>query len=112
MHGQVEGLSDLRIKAVIDDGTGAIGTVIGREDTEKLTGMTLEEAERMSARLGESAVAAELASKVLMRRVRVFGNVTIDDFGPSIIERGVEAIGIDAKEEARKLLKEVEANLS
>ncbi|MBR4503500.1 MAG: hypothetical protein IKP20_00715 [Candidatus Methanomethylophilaceae archaeon] len=112
MHGPVEGTSDLRIKAVIDDGTGAIGTVIGRADTEKLTGITLEEAEKMSARLGESAVAAELASKVLMRRVRAFGNVTIDDFGPNIIERSMEIVGVDVKEEARKLLKDVEANLS
>ncbi|MBR6203463.1 MAG: hypothetical protein IKQ60_00070 [Candidatus Methanomethylophilaceae archaeon] len=112
MHGQVEGTSDIRLKAVIDDGTGAIGAVIGRSDTERITGVTLEEAEAMAARLGEGAVTGDLASKVLMRRVRVSGNVTIDDFGPSITVRGLKPVEVDVESEARALLEDVEANLS
>ena len=112
MHGQVEGTSDIRLKAVIDDGTGAIGAVIGRSDTERITGVTLEEAETMAARLGEGAVTGDLASKVLMRRVRVSGNVTIDDFGPSITVRGLKPVEVDVESEARALLEDVEANLS
>ena len=112
VHGQVEGTSDVRLKAVIDDGTGAIGAVIGRADTERLTGITLKEAEEMAAKLGEGAVTGSLAAKVLMRRVRVSGNVTIDDFGPSITVRGLSPVEVDVESEARALLKDVEANLS
>ena len=112
LHGQVEGTSDIRLKAVIDDGTGAIGAVIGRAETEKLTGVSLEEAESMAARLGEGAVIGDLTAKVLMRRVRVSGNVTIDDFGPSITVRGLKPVDVDVVSEAKDLLKDVEANLS
>ncbi len=111
-HGPVEGVSDLRLKAVIDDGTGAIGAVIGRADTEKLSGMTLDEAASLSARLGEGAVSARLASAVLMKRVRASGNVTVDDFGPSINVNGIKVIEVDVPAEAEALLKDVEANLS
>ncbi len=112
LHGQVEGNSDIRLKAVIDDGTGAIGAVIGRADTEKLTGVTLEEAESMASKLGEGAVTGSLTSKVLMRRVHVSGNVTIDDFGPSITVRELKPVDVDVVTEAKNLLKDVEANLS
>ncbi|NOR17256.1 DNA-binding protein, partial [candidate division WOR-3 bacterium] len=40
IHGKVEGKSDIRIKLVVDDGTGAVSTIIGRELTEKLLGKT------------------------------------------------------------------------
>ncbi len=112
IHGQVEGVSDLRLKAVIDDSTGAIGAVIGRQDTEKLAGITLSETEALASRLGESAALAEIASKALMRKVRASGNVIVDDFGPSITVRSLETLKTDTKAEARKLLSEVEANLS
>ncbi len=111
-HGPVEGVSDLRLKAVIDDGTGAIGAVIGRADTERLSGMTLNDAEALASKLGEGAVAAKLASMVLMKRVRASGNVTVDDFGPSINVNGIKAIEVDTAAEAKALLNDVEANLS
>src|SRR5512137_650881 len=44
IHGRVEGYPDLRIKAILDDGSGAVRAVIGRELTEKLLETTLDEA--------------------------------------------------------------------
>jgi len=108
-HGMVEGIMDLRLKVVIDDGTGAIGAIINRADTEKLTGVTLQAAQGLAAVKGEAVVGREITSKALMKRVRVTGNVMSDDYGPSIIVKSIEKVEFDLEAEASKLLDEVEA---
>ena len=46
VHGKVQGKHDLRIKGVLDDGTGAVTVILGKELTEKLSGKTMEEYNR------------------------------------------------------------------
>ena len=38
VHGAVQGKADVRMKLVIDDGTGSVSAILGRELTEKLLG--------------------------------------------------------------------------
>ncbi len=47
-HGKVDGTYDLRIKAVLDDGRRVQDIIINRETTERLVGLTLEEAKKMA----------------------------------------------------------------
>ncbi|HOK28857.1 MAG TPA: hypothetical protein PLI21_07515, partial [Methanomassiliicoccaceae archaeon] len=47
VHGKVKGLDDLRIKAILDDGTSSMSVVFGKELTEKLLSMSIEEAVRI-----------------------------------------------------------------
>ncbi len=108
-HGQVDGTPDLRMKVVIDDGTGAIGAIINRADTEKLSGVTLKAAEGLAAAKGEGVVARELMGRMLMRRIAITGNVMSDDYGPSMIVRSAENVEVNVQEEAERLLDEVEA---
>ncbi len=110
-HGQVDGIPDLRLKVVLDDGTGAIGAVINRADTEKLTGISLKAAEGLAAARGEGIVAREMMGRILMRRITITGNVMSDDFGPSMIVRSAAPVEVDLESEAEKLLEEVEAAL-
>ena len=110
-HGMVEGIMDLRLKVVIDDGTGAIGAIINRADTEKLTGVTLQAAQGLASIKGEGVVGREITSKILMKRVTVTGNVMSDDYGPSMIVRTADILNIDIEAEANALLDEVEASL-
>ena len=100
---------DLRLKLVLDDGTGAIGAIINRADTEKLTGVTLQAAQGLAAVKGEAIVGREITSKILMKRIRITGNVMSDDYGPSMIVKSAEKVDIDLEAEAGKLLEEVEA---
>jgi len=73
-HGDVEGEFDLRIKAVVDDGTEAHDVLFDREATEELTGMTLEEAKDMAMdALDTTVVADEMATDILGRYYRVTG---------------------------------------
>ncbi len=47
-HGKVDGTYDLRIKAVLDDGRRAQDILINRETTERLVGLTLDQAKQMA----------------------------------------------------------------
>ena len=94
-HGQVEGIPDLRLKVVVDDGTGAIGAIINRADTEKLTGVSMAAAQGLAAAQGEGVVGREMAGKILMKRVRISGNVMSDNFGPSMIVKSASVVEVD-----------------
>ena len=108
-HGMVEGIMDLRLKVVLDDGTGAIGAIINRADTEKLTGVTLQAAQGLAAIKGEGMVGREITSKILMKRITITGNVMSDDYGPSMIVKSAQPVNVDVEAEASALLDEVEA---
>ncbi len=109
VHGTVDGLPDLRLKLVVDDGTGAIGAVVNRDDTEMLAGVSLESARTVAAQKGEAVVARDMMRKVLLRRIRITGNVMSDDYGPSMIVRSASLVDTDIQAEAETLLAEVEA---
>lgn len=112
MHGTVQPINDLRMKIVLDDGTGAIGAVINKELTEELTGITLENAVALSKARGESGIIArEMAPKILMKRVTLRGNVMSDDYGPMMIVREADTEEVDVEKAATELLDEVEGSL-
>lgn len=110
VHGRVEGYPDLRIKATLDDGSGAVSLVIGRELTEKLLDTTLDESmskakEAMNFDIVKDTIEERLTLKVLSAT----GNVTSDTYGLSMIVRGAELAKREVKQEAEKLLVELEA---
>ncbi|PSP79160.1 replication factor A [Halobacteriales archaeon QS_1_68_20] len=73
-HGEVDGEFDLRIKGVLDDGREVHETLFDREATERLTGITLEEAKDMAMdALDTTVVADEMRSKTVGRYYRVAG---------------------------------------
>jgi replication factor A1 len=112
LHGQVDPVKDLRIKATVDDGTGAISAIIGRADTEKLTGIGIKEAEEIAESTGKAAAVADrMAAGLILKRVTLKGNVMTDDFGPQIIVHSAELAPVDVVKEARKLYEEVEGAL-
>lgn len=111
LHGSVEGVPDMRLKIILDDGTGAIGAVLNRDYTEKLTGISLNQAMGLAAARGQGVVTRELTEKILMRKVRIRGNVMSDDYGPSMIVQSASEVEVDIVKEAEELLKSVEAAL-
>ena len=111
-HGRVEPISDLRLKVIIDDGTGAIGAIINRQDTERLTGVKLDAAIALAKAKGDSEIVArEMAELVIMKKMTLSGNVMSDDFGPMMIVTKVTMDKTDVVAEAEALYKEVEAAL-
>lgn len=75
-HGKMDGEFDLRIKAVLDDGTEVQNLIFDAEATEDLTGLTLESAkEQAQEALDTTVVAEELTEDLVGRYYEVEGPV-------------------------------------
>lgn len=96
MHNTVKGIPDLRIKAAIDDGTGAMIVILHREITEKITKHTLE---WYQAQIGETGNPDEprhdIMEKLIARPVEIRGRVNIDDYGLVMIATEARVIDIE-----------------
>jgi replication factor A1 len=73
-HGKVEGTYDLRIKAVIDDGRRVQDILINRETTERLAGLTLDEAKQTAMEaLDHEVVRSMIENKLVGRYFSITG---------------------------------------
>ncbi len=89
VHGEVEGEFDLRLRAVADNGDSTMNVNIGRELTEKLTGMPIEEAKSMAQDALDTAVVGdEMSDRVLGRYYELEGWVS--DRGTLIVQEADE----------------------
>jgi replication factor A1 len=103
VHGKVEGISDFRIKLVIDDGTGAVKSVLNKELSEKILNISLKNIEDMD----EQEIFDMIIKKIFAQTVKIQGNALGDEFGTSIIPSSVELIDFDIYHEAEKLSNEL-----
>lgn len=104
IHGQVEGQPDLRARIVLDDGTGALTVNANRSDTERLWGVSLEEAEaRLRNQPDPSVLEEQILEALLGRRLRVRGVGTSDEFGVTVTPESIERIDIDLDASAEDL---------
>lgn len=104
VHGQVDGQPDLRARLVLDDGTGAVTVNAGRGDTERLWGVTLEEAQaRLRNQPDPSIIEEQMLEALLGRRLRVRGVGTRDDFGVTIQPESIDRVEVDLDAAAEEL---------
>jgi len=104
IHGQVEGQADLRARIVLDDGTGALTVNASRVETERLWGVTLDEARsRLRNQPDPSLLEEEILESLLGRRLRVRGVGTKDDFGVTVTPESIERVDIDLDASAEAL---------
>lgn len=104
-HGEVDAEDDLRVKAIIDDGTGTVTAVLGTELTADLYGGDIEDA-RAQAReaMDQSVVADTLRDRIVGREFRIRGNLSVDDYGASLEATTFTPIESDAQAAAREFL--------
>jgi replication factor A1 len=87
-HMKVEGSYDLRIKAVMDDGVSVQDSLLNREISEQLTGITLDEAKQMATEeLDQEVVIKKFKEKLLGRYYLVKGpkldrSILVKDISP------------------------------
>jgi replication factor A1 len=79
-HGKVEGVYDLRIKAVLDDGEKVQDVLMNREITEAFTGITLEKAKEMATEALDQGVVLDVIKNKLVGRYYVVAGRKIDRF--------------------------------
>jgi len=86
VHGKVEGIRDMRIKAVLDDGTGSMSVMFPKELAEVIYGKTLEEAEQlMFSDVSKDAVYEDLRRFLTGRYLAVRGNASKGEYGTSFV---------------------------
>lgn len=89
-HGTVTGVKDMRIKAILDDGTGAVYIMLNRELSETVFGRSMEEAESiMKASLSKDAVYESMKRSLIGNYLTVRGNSSKSEFGTAIVARSV-----------------------
>jgi replication factor A1 len=104
VHGQVDGQPDLRARIVLDDGTGALTVNADRSETERLWGVTLDEAQaRLRSQPDPSVLEEQMLEALLGRRLRVRGTGTSDEFGVTIVPESIDRVDVDLDAAAQEL---------
>ena len=105
VHGKVDEKNDMRIKAIIDDGTGALTLVLDSRLTQKLCGITIEEAgEITKTAMSPKAVEDEIKRKMIGRRFQARGNMSKGEFGITFVAVDAWEPAGSIQEQAQRLL--------
>ena len=108
-HGTVDPEDDLRVKAILDDGTGTLTVVLDEERTAEIYGGGIERAREHARDAMDRAVVAEtLREELVGRAFRVRGSLSVDEFGAMLDATRFESDGQSPEERARRLLAEAE----
>jgi replication factor A1 len=109
-HGDVDGEDDLRVKAILDDGTDTVTAVLGTDLTADVYGGGLADA-REAARdaMDKEVVADEIRRRIVGREFRVRGTLSVDEYGANLEASEFEATDDDPADRAAALLREVDA---
>jgi len=109
LHGEVKGEPDLRVKAVLDDGSGALTAVFDRELTEALLDKTLDACIAAAKEaMSTDIVRDELANLLVAQPIEARGNATSDDYGLMMIVESAKLLKVDVQAEAREMLEGLE----
>jgi len=107
-HGEVDTEDDLRVKAIVDDGTGTLTVVLGRDLTAEVYGGDVEDAKEHARDAMDKAVVAEAIREELVGlEYRARGSLSVDDFGANLEAETFEPVGDDPVDRAEALLAEV-----
>ena len=86
VHGTVEGVKDMRIKAILDDGTGAISVMLNRELSEIVYDTTMAEAEDIIQKaMSQDAVFGDMRHVLTGKYLEVRGNTSSTEFGVILV---------------------------
>jgi replication factor A1 len=95
-HGKVDGAYDLRIKAVLDDGRRVQDILLNRETTERLVGLTLDQAKQMAMEALDHEVVRSMIEERLVGRYYSATGPRVDRY---ILVEAIEAApGVRASE--------------
>ncbi|WP_207592429.1 Single-stranded DNA binding protein [Halomontanus rarus] len=108
-HGDVDGIDDLRVKAILDDGTGTVTAVLDDELTKQVYGGDLEDAlEEARDAMDQEAVADTIREKIVGREYRVRGHLSVDEYGANLDASSFDESDDDPTERAAAFLEAVD----
>ncbi len=108
-HGEVDGEDDLRVKAILDDGTGTLTAVLGDELTAEVYGGGLDKArEHARDAMDREVVADDIRQSIVGHEYRVRGSLSVDEYGANLDATAFGPHEADPAEQAAALLTEVQ----
>jgi replication factor A1 len=104
-HGEVDPEDDLRVKAILDDGTDTVTAILDAGLTAEVYGGGLDAA-REAARdaMDRGVVQDEIRDRLVGREYRIRGNLSVDDFGANLEANEFAATDDDPARRARETL--------
>ncbi len=106
-HGKVDGVPDLRIKAVMDDGSGALNLVAGKEVTAAILEKSVEQCVKEAKdSMDRSVVFRQIEELVLAKDFLIRGNVVSDEMSSTMIVTEMTPIEQSPVEIAEELIEE------
>jgi len=107
-HGDVEGEDDLRVKAILDDGTGTVTAILDTDLTAAVYGGGVEDAKRAARdAMDKEVVADEIRDRVVGREFRVRGSLSVDEYGANLDADEFTESADDPADRASELLARV-----
>ncbi|WP_254531343.1 Single-stranded DNA binding protein [Natrinema gelatinilyticum] len=107
-HGDVDGIDDLRIKAILDDGTGTVTVILDDELTERVYGGTLDDALNQAREAMDQEVVADTIRECIVgREYRVRGHLSVDEYGANLDAETFEESDDDPADRATAVLEGV-----
>ena len=108
VHGAVDGEDDLRIKAILDDGTASVTAIIGAELTEEIYGGDIVDAKEAARdAMDKEVVADTIREELVGESYRVRGSLSIDEYGANLTVEAFAGAGDEPAERATAVLREV-----
>lgn len=91
-----EGVDDVRLRMVLDDGHSTISLIVNKIATESLIGMNQEQISSNIVENGTMAFVQELRERLLGRKLRANGRTIVDEQGAMLLSDDVELIEADS----------------
>jgi len=108
VHGAVDGEDDLRIKAILDDGTATVTGIIGSDLTEEIYGGDVAAAKEAARdAMDKEVVADTIREELVGGSYRVRGSLSIDEYGANLTVEEFDDDEDDPTERASAVLAEV-----
>jgi replication factor A1 len=111
VHGTVESVKDMRIKAILDDGTGAISVMLNRELSEITYGRSMVEAENIIQKaMSQDAVFEDMRQVLTGKYLAVRGNTSSTEFGVMLVAKSAWMPDNNINERVNALMKRLGNN--
>lgn len=101
IHGSVKGVEDLRLKLVLDDGSGTVNCTLGKQPTEELLDTPLKQWKTLDAD-------EFLKEKLYGHRLTIAGNALGDQYGTTVIGKQAMLSDYQVVQETDKILQSLE----
>jgi len=109
-HGEVDAEDDLRVKAIMDDGTDTVTAVLDADLTAEVYGGGLEAARAAATEAMDRGVVSDaIAEEIVGRAYSVRGNLSVDEYGANLDATEFDPADDPPERLARDLLAEMEA---